>query len=74
MRALSRGTIRDLNATRVDPRRRVAIPLTNVAGVTMGPFKPASADDSWEGRLRVQRDCWLACWTDQLNRKPILPS
>ena len=63
------------------PRRRVQIvlsvkaaALTNVAGVTMGPFKPASADDSWEGRLRVQRDCWLACWTHQLNRKPILPS
>jgi hypothetical protein len=56
LRALSRGTIRDLDATRVDPQRRVAIPLTNVAGVTMGPFKPSSANDSWEGRLRVQRD------------------
>ncbi len=42
--------------TRVDPQGRVAVPLTNVAGVTMGPFKPSSANDSWEGRLRVQRD------------------
>jgi hypothetical protein len=42
--------------TRVDPRGRVAVPLTNVNGDASGFFKPTGSDDIWEGRLRVQRD------------------
>jgi hypothetical protein len=41
---------------RVDPRGRVAVPLTNVNGDASGFFKPTSSSDIWEGRLRVQRD------------------
>ncbi len=47
----SRPSTRD-----VDPRGRVAVPLTNVAGDREGFFKPTGSDDIWEGRLRVQRD------------------
>ena len=42
--------------TRVDPRGRVAVPLTTVAGEATGQFKSTSSDDIWEARLRVQRD------------------
>ena len=42
--------------TRVDPRGRVAVPLTNVAGDASGFFKPTGSGDIWEGRFRVQRD------------------
>jgi hypothetical protein len=42
--------------TRVDPRGRVAVPITTVAGEAAGLFKPTSSNDIWEARLRVQRD------------------
>jgi hypothetical protein len=42
--------------TRVDPRGRVAVPLTDVAGNPTGLFKSTGSDDNWEGRLRIQRD------------------
>ena len=42
--------------TRVDPRGRVAVPLTNAAGEPTGFFKPTGSEDIWEGRLRIQRD------------------
>jgi len=41
---------------RVDPRGRVAVPVTNTAGAATGLFKAVSSDDTWEGRLRIQRD------------------
>jgi hypothetical protein len=42
--------------TRVDPRGRVAVPLTDVAGNATGFFKSTGSDDIWESRLRIQRD------------------
>lgn len=42
--------------TRVDPRGRVAVPLTNTAGEPTGLFKSTSSEDIWESRLRIQRD------------------
>jgi hypothetical protein len=42
--------------TRVDPRGRVAVPLTTAAGDPTGLFKPTGSEDIWEGRLRIQRD------------------
>ncbi|MCB8819411.1 porin [Microvirga rosea] len=42
--------------TRVDPRGRVAVPLTTTAGTATGFFKPTGSEDFWESRLRVQRD------------------
>lgn len=41
---------------RVDPRGRVAVPITTANGDPTGSFKSTSSDDTWEGRLRVQRD------------------
>lgn len=41
---------------RVDPRERVAVPLTTASGDPTGTFKPTGSEDTWEGRLRVQRD------------------
>ena len=41
---------------RVDPRERVAIPLTTASGDLTGTFKPTGSEDTWEGRLRIQRD------------------
>jgi hypothetical protein len=41
---------------RIDPRGRVAVPITNFAGDASGFFKPTGSDDIWEARLRVQRD------------------
>jgi hypothetical protein len=41
---------------RVDPRERVAVPLTTAAGEPAGGFRSAGSDDTWEGRIRVQRD------------------
>ncbi|WP_114943570.1 porin [Microvirga calopogonii] len=41
---------------RVDPRERVAVPLTTASGDPTGTFRPAGSEDTWEGRLRVQRD------------------
>jgi hypothetical protein len=41
---------------RVDPRGRVAIPITNAAGEATGSFASVSSEDTWEGRLRIQRD------------------
>jgi hypothetical protein len=42
--------------TRVDPRGRVAVPLTTIAGEPTGLFKPTGSEDIWESRLRIQRD------------------
>jgi Porin subfamily len=42
--------------TKVDPRGRVAVPLTDAAGGPTGLFKPTGSGDIWEGRLRIQRD------------------
>ncbi|WP_114184192.1 porin [Microvirga aerophila] len=41
---------------RVDPRGRVAVPLTDASGEPTGGFRAAGSDDTWEGRLRIQRD------------------
>ncbi|MBM6595251.1 porin [Microvirga pudoricolor] len=41
---------------RVDPRQRVAVPLTTAAGDPTGAFRSTGSEDTWEGRLRVQRD------------------
>ncbi|UVF17827.1 porin [Microvirga terrae] len=41
---------------RVDPRERMAIPLTTASGEPTGTFRPTGSEDAWEGRLRVQRD------------------
>ena len=41
--------------TKLDPKGRVFIPVTNIAGATIGG-KPSSGEDIWEGRIRVQRD------------------
>ncbi|MBZ6076774.1 porin [Microvirga puerhi] len=42
--------------TRVDPRGRVPVSLTDAAGNATGFYKASSFGDFWEGRLRVQRD------------------
>ena len=41
---------------RVDPRGRVAVPVTSANGGSTGFYKPTSSEDIWEGRLRIQRD------------------
>ena len=41
---------------RVDPRERVAVPITTAAGDPTGAFRSSGSEDTWEGRLRVQRD------------------
>jgi hypothetical protein len=41
---------------RLDPRGRVAVPLTDSQGAPTGSFKPTSSDDFWEGRIRINRD------------------
>ena len=41
---------------RVDPSQRVAVPLTTAAGEPTGTFRSTGSEDTWEGRLRVQRD------------------
>jgi len=41
---------------RVDPRERVAIPLTTASGAPTGTFQSIGSEDIWEGRLRIQRD------------------
>ena len=41
---------------RVDPRERVAVPITTAAGDPTGTFRSTGSEDTWEGRLRVQRD------------------
>ena len=40
--------------TRVDPKHHVLVPLTNVAGTTLGAAA-SNGEDIWEGRLRIQR-------------------
>ena len=40
---------------KIDPRGRVLIPVTNVAGNAIGA-KSTSGEGIWEGRVRVQRD------------------
>ena len=42
--------------TTVDPRGRVAIPLTNAEGQPTGFFKRTGSEGAWESRLRIQRD------------------
>jgi hypothetical protein len=42
--------------TRVDPRGRVAVPITIASGAATGAFKSTGSEDAWEGRLRIQRD------------------
>jgi hypothetical protein len=42
--------------TRVDPRQRVAVPLTTASGDPTGTFRSTGSESTWEGRLRVQRD------------------
>lgn len=42
--------------TTVDPRGRVAIPLTNAGGQPTGLFKRTGSEGAWESRLRIQRD------------------
>ncbi|MGF9764026.1 porin [Microvirga sp. 0TCS3.31] len=41
---------------RVDPRGRAAIPVTTASGGTTGAFTSTGSEDTWEGRLRIQRD------------------
>jgi len=41
---------------RVDPRGRVAVPITTAAGDPTGTFRSTGSEDVWEGRLRIQRD------------------
>jgi hypothetical protein len=41
--------------TRLDPKGRVLVPLTNAVGDVIGSAS-TSSDDIWEGRLRIQRD------------------
>jgi hypothetical protein len=41
---------------RVDPRQRVAVPLTTAAGDPAGTFRSTGSENTWEGRLRIQRD------------------
>ena len=41
--------------TRVDPRGRVAVPITNSPATRQG-FQTDRTGDIWEGRLRIQRD------------------
>jgi hypothetical protein len=41
---------------RVDPNQRVAVPITTAAGDPTGTFRSTGSEDTWEGRLRVQRD------------------
>ena len=41
---------------RVDPSERVAVPLTTASGDPTGTFRSAGSEDTWEGRIRVQRD------------------
>ena len=42
--------------TKVDPRGRVAVPITDGAGQATGLFKSKGRKDSWQSRLRIQRD------------------
>ena len=42
--------------TKLDPRGRVAVPLTTITGEPTDLFRPTGSGDIWEGRLRVQRD------------------
>ena len=41
---------------KVDPRGRVAVPITTAAGDPTGLFRSTASEDIWEGRLRIQRD------------------
>ena len=41
---------------KVDPSGRVAVPITNVAGVAGPFFESVGSEDILEGRLRIQRD------------------
>ncbi|WP_243370969.1 porin [Microvirga solisilvae] len=40
----------------VDPRERVATPITTASGDPTGTFRATGLESTWEGRLRVQRD------------------
>jgi hypothetical protein len=41
---------------RVVPQDRVAVPLTTASGDPTGTFRSTGSEDTWEGRIRVQRD------------------
>ncbi len=41
---------------RVDSRSRVAVPVTDASGGPTGGFRSIGSDDTWEGRIRIQRD------------------
>ncbi|MBF9197891.1 porin [Microvirga terrestris] len=41
---------------RVDPQGRVAIPVADATGAPTGTFSATGSEDTWEGRLRIQRD------------------
>jgi len=41
---------------RVDSRQRVAVPITTATGDPTGLYRSTGSEDTWEGRLRVQRD------------------
>jgi len=41
---------------RVDARDRVAVPVTTATGDPTGTYRSTGSEDTWEGRLRVQRD------------------
>ena len=41
--------------TRIDPRDRVLVPVTDITGAGVA-FASSSGEDIWEGRLRIQRD------------------
>lgn len=42
--------------TIVDPRGRVAVPISTATGNATGFYKSSGTGDIWEGRLRIQRD------------------
>jgi hypothetical protein len=41
--------------TKLDPKGRVLVPVTNATGTEIG-LQSAGDEDTWEGRLRIQRD------------------
>jgi hypothetical protein len=41
---------------RADPSQRAAIPITTASGAPTGIVRSTGSEDTWEGRLRVQRD------------------
>jgi hypothetical protein len=54
----------------VDPRSRVAVPITSAVGDATGFCKPTGSEDMWEGRLRIQRD-FVSVPLSVEQRKPV---